>query len=144
MTIFFLQRMQNWKKIFWTFILFLWTHSTLWPFLQNSVPKLGHEFLLLWLNFHSVSKNSCFQSSKICGSFTKFWIFWSLSKIAFEGAKFQAWVLRQKFPKLATVLCRCENLFLIVSLILLNNFISEGGWNYPVPLKKCILSAFKQ
>ena len=40
-------------------------HSThiigaLWPVLWNSVPKLGHDFLLLWLHFHSFSKNSCF------------------------------------------------------------------------------------
>ena len=30
--------------------------NALWPVLGNSVPKLGHKFLLLWLHFHFFPK----------------------------------------------------------------------------------------
>ena len=79
------------------------TNDSLWPVLGNSVPNLGHEFLLLWLYFHSFSKNSCSQGSKNCGSCAKFLDFWNWNKIGPARAKFQAWVLRQKSPKPAIV-----------------------------------------
>ena len=75
----------------------------LWPLLEISVPKLGHDFSLLWLDFHFLFENSCSQGWKNCGWFTGFQNFWDSSKIAPLGAKFQAWVLGREFPKLAIV-----------------------------------------
>ena len=41
--------------------------SAVWPVLGNSVPKLGHEFLLLWLYFHSFLKILAPKAQKNCG-----------------------------------------------------------------------------
>ena len=100
---------------------FAWPGFTLWPVLGNSVPKLGHEFLLLWLHFYSFSKNSCFQGSKHCGSCTKFWNFWNWNKIAPTGAKFQAWVLGRESSKPAIV--QHFRLFLKISKDLFLSFL---------------------
>ena len=40
-------------------------HGPLWPFLGNSVPKVGHYFLLLWLHFHLVSDISSSDASEL-------------------------------------------------------------------------------
>ena len=85
--------------------------SALWPVFGNSVPKLGHEFLLLWLYFHSFSKHSCSQGSKNCGSCTNFLNFWNWNKIEPAGAKYQAWVLGRKSSKPAIVLYKTFHLW---------------------------------
>ena len=62
---------KNWNCKSWENARYSISWKPLWPVLGNSVPKRGHEFLLLWLHFYSFSKNSCFQGSKHCGSCTK-------------------------------------------------------------------------
>ena len=65
------------------------SNSALWPIFGNSFPKLRHEFSLLWLYFHSISKHSCSQGSKNCGSCAKFLNFWNWCKI--EPTELQFW-----------------------------------------------------
>ena len=57
---------QNWQSCFKYN-----SASTIYYCTMASVPELGHAFLLLWLHFHPVSNNSCFQGSKNYRSFTK-------------------------------------------------------------------------
>ena len=82
-----------------------YARGTLWPVLGNSVSKLGQEFLLLWIHFHSFSINSYYQRSKNCGLCAKFWNIWNWNKIEPAGAKFRAWVLGQEFSKPTIVNC---------------------------------------
>ena len=63
--------------------------DTLWPVLENSVPKLGHEFLLSWLHFHSFFKYSCFKGSKNCESIPSFEIFNIETKLHLQGLNFK-------------------------------------------------------
>ena len=78
--------------------------SALWSVLRNSVPKLKHKFWLQWLHFHSVSKSFCLQSNKDTACLPFHWKVGNWCKLLFEGAKPQAGVLGQSFPKLAIVL----------------------------------------
>ena len=62
---------------------------TLWPVLGNSVPILGHEFLPLWLHFHSFCKILASRAQKTVDVVPSFEIFQIETKLQLQGLNFK-------------------------------------------------------
>ena len=57
--------------------------------LGNSVPKLGHDFLLLWLHFHSFSKILASKAQKAVDYVPSCEIFEIDTKLQLQGLNFE-------------------------------------------------------